>query len=55
MTDLLSIQKCGIWKKVKQDIASLDIVGRLPSMVVKPFMPTSENMWLSKYHHNDQH
>ncbi len=45
-----------------QDIASLDIVGRLASVVLKLFIPpseepstTSENIWLSRYHHNDQH
>ncbi len=40
-----------------QDITSLYIVGRLPSVVVKLFMPstTLENICLSKYHHNDQH
>ncbi len=38
--------------RILQDITSLDIVGRLPSVVVKLFMPstTSENIWL-----NDQH
>ncbi len=43
--------------RILQDIPSLDIGGRLPSVVVKLFMQgtTSENIWLSKYHHIDQH
>ncbi len=56
MKDLLSIQNCGIKKRMLQYIASLDIVGRLPSVVVKLYQVTTlENIWLSKYHHNDQH